>query len=78
MIMTAETSIITYTGTLAVGATISFDTNDHTVVKTGVNAIDGFDGEFVWMYPGTNQLVYTDTESSRSVRIVVTKKDRTA
>lgn len=66
----------TFGGTLAAGKTIVIDTNDFTVVNDGVNAIASMTGDFPEIYPGTNQVIYTDSLGSRTVTIVIVKKDR--
>jgi len=66
----------TFTGTIAPGATACINSNDFTVKNGAANAIAEFTGEFPTIFPGTNSVVYTDGEGSRTVTITVTKKDR--
>ena len=66
----------TFGGPLAAGKTVIVDTNDFTVLNDGVNAIASLTGDFPIIYPGKNQVVYTDDEGSRTVKVTVFKKDR--
>jgi hypothetical protein len=76
MLRQVDSWTITFTGTLAAGKTVCINTRDFTVKNDGVNAIADFSGDFPTIFPGTNWVVYTDTEGSRTVRIVVSKRDR--
>jgi len=76
MLRQIDSWTITFTGTLAAGKTVCINTRDYTVKNDGVNAIADFSGDFPTIFPGTNWVVYTDTEGSRTVRIVVSKRDR--
>jgi hypothetical protein len=71
-----ESLTFTFSGTLVAGKTICIDGRDFTVKNGGVNAIADFTGDFPSIFPGTNEVVYTDDEGSRTVQIVVTKRDR--
>lgn len=66
----------TYSGTLAVGKILLVNAEDFTVLNDGVNAIAAFTGDFPHIYPGENEVVYTDTGGSRTMKITVTKQDR--
>ena len=66
----------TFGGTLAAGKTVVVNTNDFTVLNDGVNAIASMTGDFPEIYPGTNQVIYTDSLGSRTVNITIVKKDR--
>lgn len=66
----------TFSGTLAAGKTLCIDKNDFTVKNDGANAMVGFTGDFPAMLPGENTVFYTDALGSRTVTIVVSKKDR--
>jgi len=66
----------TFSGTLAAGKTLCIDTRDYTVKNDGVNAIADFTGDFPSIFTGTNWVVYTDSEGSRTVTLVVSKRDR--
>lgn len=76
MLRQIDSWTITFTGTLVAGKTVCINTRDYTVKNDGVNAIADFSGDFPTMFPGTNWVIYTDTEGSRTVRIVVSKRDR--
>ena len=67
---------ITFTGTLAAGKTVCINTRDFTVTNDGDNAIADFSGDFPTMFPGTNWVIYTDEEGSRTLSITISKKDR--
>jgi hypothetical protein len=66
----------TFTGTLAAGKTLCIDGRDFTVKNDGVNAIADFSGDFPSIFPGTNWVLYTDAEGSRTIQLVVSKRDR--
>jgi len=66
----------TFAGTLAAGKKLCIDTRDFTVKNDGVNAIASFTGEFPSIFTGTNWVIYTDSEGSRTVTLVVSKRDR--
>jgi hypothetical protein len=76
MLRQIDSWTITFTGTLAAGKTVCINTRDYTVKNDGVNAIADFSGDFPAMFPGTNWVIYTDTEGSRTLRIVISKRDR--
>ena len=71
-----ESITFIFSGTLAIGKTLCIDGRKFSVVNDGVNAIGSFSGEFPAIYQGTNTLVYTDSEGSRTVQLVVLKRDR--
>lgn len=66
----------TYSGTLAAGKILVIDAEDFTVLNDGANAIAAFTGDFPHIYPGENEVVYSDTGGSRTMIITVVKKDR--
>lgn len=66
----------TFSGTLAPGKTLCIDSRDFTVKNDGVNAIANFSGDFPTIFPGSNWVIYTDAEGSRTIQIVVSKRDR--
>lgn len=76
MLRQIDSWTITFTGTLAAGETVCINTRDYTVKNNGVNAIADFSGDFPSIFPGTNWVIYTDSEGSRTLRIVVSKRDR--
>jgi hypothetical protein len=76
MLRQVDSWTITFTGTLAAGKTVCINSRDFTVKNDGVNAIADFSGDFPSIFPGTNWVIYTDSEGSRTVRIVVSKQDR--
>lgn len=76
MLRQVDSWTITFTGTLAAGQTVCINTRDYTVKNNGVNAIADFSGDFPLIFPGTNWVVYTDAEGSRTIRLVVSKRDR--
>ena len=65
-----------YTGTIAPGETVCIDGRLFTVKLDGVNAVENFTGKYPTLFPGTNWVVYTDSEGSRTIKIVVYKRDR--
>jgi hypothetical protein len=66
----------TFSGSLAAGKTLCINMRDFTVKNDGVNAIANFTGDFPSIFPGTNWVIYTDSEGSRTLRLVVSKRDR--
>lgn len=76
MLRQVDSWTITFTGTLAAGKTVCINTRDYTVKNDGVNAIADFSGDFPSIFPGTNWVIYTDSEGSRTLRIIVSKRDR--
>lgn len=71
-----STITLTFSGTLAAGKTVCIDGDKFTVLNDGVNAIADFSGDFPAIWPGTNTIIYEDSEGSRTVLVAVTKKDR--
>jgi hypothetical protein len=71
-----ESITFTFSGTLAIGKTICIDGRDFSVLNDGANAIGSFTGEFPAMFRGTNTIIYTDSETGRTVTITVRKMDR--
>jgi len=65
-----------FAGTLAAGQTLCIDTRDYTVKNDGVNAMADFTGEFPSIFPRTNWVIYTDSAGSRTVTLIVSKRDR--
>jgi hypothetical protein len=72
----AVTLTLTYTGTLAAGATLCIDANDLTVLKAGVSDLANFSGDFPMIGPGTNTITYIDSAGARTMAITVTRKER--
>jgi hypothetical protein len=70
------TLTLTFSGTLAPGKTLCIDAENATVENDGVNALNDFSMIFPKISRGTNTVVYTDSEGTRSVTITVTKQDR--
>ena len=66
----------TYAGTIAPGEVLCIDGDKFQVTLDGVDAFVDFSGEYPRISPGTNWIVYTDSEGSRTVELIVTKKDR--
>jgi hypothetical protein len=61
-----------FSGALLAGDTVCIDGEDFSVLNDGMNAIADFTGEFPELYPSC-AVVYSDSETSRDVHIVVTK-----
>jgi len=65
-----------FSGDLAVGERVCIDGIKYTVLLGGVNAIDKFTGNFPEIMSGDNTVTYTDSESARTVKVIVTRRDR--
>lgn len=66
----------TFSGVLAAGETVCIDGRKFTVKNNGSNAVGDFTGDYPTIYPGTNWIIYEDSEGSRNVRLIVVKGDR--
>ena len=66
-----------FIGEFKPGDTIVIDTKHFTVTLNGVNALHlvGNDN-FPQLFPGANELIYTDNEGQRTVRVRVIWQDR--
>lgn len=68
---------ITFTGSFDTGDVITIDTDKLTLKQNGVNATNKITaGDFFNLRPGVNTIKYTDEAGSRSIKIVVAKRDR--
>jgi hypothetical protein len=65
-----------YSGALAVGETVCIDGEKYTVKLDGANAIDKFTGDFPMILPDDNSISYEDSESARTVKVIVSRRDR--
>ena len=70
------TLTLVFAGTLAAGKTLIIDGEDFTALNDGTNAIKDLTGDFPEIFAGPNEVIYTDSESTRSVKVIVTKSDR--
>jgi len=70
------TLTFTYTGTLAAGKSLVIDGTDLTVENDGTNDLAHFTGDFPRIFPGANTITYTDSEGSRTMKISVTRNER--
>lgn len=71
-----QSLVMEYGGALAAGKTVCINANNFTVTLDGGNAIDKFDGSFPEVFPVTCTVSYTDGGTSRSVDVVVYRRDR--
>lgn len=67
---------IAYGATLGSGSWISIDVDKRTVKVDGVDARADITGLFPQMYPGSNAMVYTDSEASRILAVMIRHKAR--
>lgn len=67
---------ISFTGEFKTGDTIIIDTDKFTVMLNGENALHLIEGDFFKLQPGENIMIYTDTESTRTVQIQTQYRDR--
>lgn len=65
-----------YSGALAAGGKVCINANNFTVTLDGANAIDKFDGAFPEVFPVNCTVVYADDETSRTVKVIVSRRDR--
>ena len=66
----------TFSGDIAVGEILRIDTDKMTVKLDGVNVRANFDGDFWEIISGLQDITYSDEEESRTLELVVTRKDR--
>lgn len=71
-----KTEGITFTGEFKAGDKIIFDMEKFTVTLNGQNALHLVEGDFFNLHPGINELVYTDVESNRKVKVKIEYRDR--
>lgn len=69
-------NLITFTGNIAPGDKIVIDAKKMTITKNGVNAFNLMTGDFFNIEPGENDIIYSDTESSRTILMRVTNRDK--
>ncbi|HAQ06570.1 MAG TPA: hypothetical protein DCR24_03225 [Bacillus bacterium] len=67
---------VEYTGDFEPGERIVIDSKKMKFTKDGQNAIHEMLGDFFDLNPGTNELIYTDDESGRSILIRITHRDK--
>ncbi|WP_217597180.1 phage tail family protein [Cohnella sp. GbtcB17] len=65
---------ISITNTFAPGEKIIIDAHKLRVTKNGT--MIGYDGEFFQLSPGTNNIVYTDTASGRTLQMRIVYRDK--
>lgn len=70
------TAIFEYGAALGVGETLCIDSNDFTVKIGSTNKLADFDGDFVDIYRGINTFEYEDDETSRTITVAITRRDR--
>lgn len=68
--------IMKYYGDLAPGDRIIINTEKFTVIKNNQNDLENFDGSFINLKEGINELVFEDGETSRTILLRVEHKDR--
>jgi len=61
---------------LAPGETLEIDTEKLLAEIENSNAMPNYTGDWPDLIPGDNVFIYSDSESSRSIEVVITKKDR--
>jgi hypothetical protein len=71
-------STFAWGGNLAAGSTIEIDGPNLVVEVDGTANVSEVSGEIPELLPGTNLIIYEDSEGSRTVRITVIKSDRQA
>jgi len=84
--LTAEASVVvavkkcrvdswSYSGDVAVDEEVRVSGIDITAELDGANSASYFTGSIFDLLPGANDLIYTDSEGTRTVRITVVKSD---
>lgn len=68
--------IMEYFGQVAPNDRIIINTEKFTVTKNNINDLENFDGNFIDLKEGTNELRFEDSEISRTVIIRIEHKDR--
>lgn len=70
------TALLGYTGTLTAGDELVIDTDAMTVKLNGADARANFTGEFWQLWPGENELEWTDDDGSRNVSVEIDHEPR--
>lgn len=65
-----------YSGELAAGKKVCVNATNFTVTLNRINAIDKFDGKFPEVFPVSCTVEYADGEASRTVKVIVSRRDR--
>lgn len=68
--------VMGYTATLASGAVLVLNSTTLQATLNGVNALHSVTGDFLWLLPGVNNLVYSDGAGARQLRVLVSWYDR--
>ena len=68
--------VFEFVGTFPDGSVLEIDMEAKTVTLDGANVLWEASGDFWALLPGSTWVEYADTESSRSVALTVTHKDR--
>jgi len=67
---------IEFVGEFKPGDQIVIDSNTLKLTRNGQNALHLMQGDFFDLNTGTNELIYTDDKSGRTVRMRITFKDK--
>jgi len=67
---------IEFSGQFKPGDQIVLDSNALKMTLNGTNALHLMNGDFFDLNTGTNELIYTDNQTGRTVRIRVTYRDK--
>jgi len=67
-----------FTADIAIDSIVSIDTETQDVTLDGVNAVKDFSGAFFAVVPGAQDIIYSDSEGSRTVDLSITREDRKA
>lgn len=71
-----QIEIMEYYGVLNPNDRIIINTERFTVTKNNENALEEFDGNFLTLKEGVNEIVFEDNENTRTVLIRIEHKDR--
>lgn len=67
---------IEFTGEFKSGDRIEIDSKWMTFMQNGQNAIQHMDGDFFDLNLGNNEIIYTDNQTNRTVRVRITHRDK--
>ena len=67
---------IAYSGALQEADVLVIDTDARTVKLNGSNVRSNFSGDFWKLFTGTNEIRWSDDESSRSIEVVIAHEPR--
>ena len=67
-----------FTANVAIDYIVRVDTETQEVTLDGINAVKDFVGTFFDLVSGDQDIIYSDSEGSRTVDLSITREDRKA